>query len=151
MITSVVYNRTTMLQVSLGLLANKSKLIQHLFEYAVTCSPDEIRRFKMSAAVDCARNEVKSQISITSSNDGLIQSVIDNYDTSISSQNGLQQTHSMGNVIAQPETAKEIEEVDETRKFPRLFKSDLKDVELPDIPMNRSRLTTYNTQAPTLD
>jgi hypothetical protein len=51
MITSIVSNQTTTLQVSLGLLANKYKLIQHLSDYAVTCSPDEIRRFKISAAV----------------------------------------------------------------------------------------------------
>ena len=47
-ITSVVSNRATSLQVDLGLLANKKKLVQHFFDYRVTCSPDETRRFKIS-------------------------------------------------------------------------------------------------------
>ena len=88
----------------------------------------------MSAAVNCARNEIKPQVS-TAGNDGLIQSVIDSYDTSIVSQNGLQQTHSMANVITQPEAANEIAEIDQTGTFPRLRMSDLKDIVLPEIPM----------------
>ena len=133
-ITSVVSNRTTSLQVALGLLANKNKLIQHLFDYCITCSPDEIRRFKISAAADCAKKEVKNQIS--SKKGGLIQTVIDNYDTPISSQNGLEQTHSLATIVTQPEPINVSVERDTAETFPRLKTSDLKDVELPSIQMH---------------
>ena len=100
-ITSVVSNRTTTLQVALGLLANKQKLIQRFFDYGITCSPDEMRRFKISAAADCAKKKVSTQISTKKG--GLIQVSIDNFDTPNSSQNGLKQTHSLATIITQPE------------------------------------------------
>ena len=151
-ITSIVSNQTTTLQVALGLLANKKSFIGHPFDYGVTCSPDELRRFKVSAAVDCAKKKVSTQIS--TKRGCMIQTIIDNYDTPIASQNGLQQTHSLATVLTQPETLDEAEleleqsvmesevehetitgDEDDTKSntFPRLKKSDLKDVELPDI------------------
>lgn len=135
-ITSVVSSRATNLQISLALLANKSKLIQHFFDYGICCTPDEIRRFKISAAVDTSK---KQSNQISTSKGGLVQVVIDNYDTPISSQNGLEQTHSLATIITQPEKPGSGEEVDISKPetIPRLKKSDLKYVELPDIPMKQ--------------
>ena len=48
-VTSIVSNRATTLQVDLAILANKPQLIEHLYDYGVTCSPDEMRRFKISS------------------------------------------------------------------------------------------------------
>ena len=55
-VTSIVSNRPTTQQVYLAILANKPQLIEHLYDYDVTCSPDEMRRLKISAAASCARD-----------------------------------------------------------------------------------------------
>ena len=58
--------------------------------HCITCSYDEILRFQKSAAV--ATTEDSKLCAISSSNKGMIQTVVDNFDTDISSQNGNQLT-----------------------------------------------------------
>ena len=54
----------------------------------------------MSAAIETSKEQCNQ---ISTSKGRLIQVVIDNYDTPISSQNGLEQTHSLATIITQPE------------------------------------------------
>ena len=111
---------------------NKPQLVEHLYDYGITCSPDEMRRFKVSAAASCAKDNVASFLSAQTG--GLVQTVIDNFDTAISSQNGLKQTHSLAMLLTQPEC--QVIEDDTDELFPRLKKCDLKDVELKEIPIH---------------
>ena len=131
-VTSIVSNRATTLQIDLAILANKPQLVEHLYDYGITCSPDEMRRFKVSAAASCAKDNATSVF--TGKTGGLVQTVIDNFDTTISSQNGLKQTHSLAILLTQPES--KVTENDPSKTFPRLKKCDLKDVVLKEIPVH---------------
>ena len=86
-ITSVLSNRPTNLQIALGNLTRDSKsLINQLYQFRVTCCYDEILRFKRSAALAATRD-----IKLSGINQGslwFIQTVADNFDADISSQNG---------------------------------------------------------------
>ena len=117
---------TSMLQVSLGLLVQKKQVIDHLHEYGVTASYDEIRRFKISAPAASTKQEQSIRLK---SGCGLIQGVSDNFDATLSTQNGLKQTHSLATIITQNGTA------NEPRKhlvIPRLKKENLSTVKLRD-------------------
>ena len=71
-ITSVVNNTATELQIALGVLLGDSKeLISHLHDYRITCSYDETLHFKKSAAVSAARDLAHQSISDAKS--GLVQ------------------------------------------------------------------------------
>ena len=50
MVTSTVTTGISMLQVAIGLLLREKKIINHLHEYRISATYDEIRRFKISAA-----------------------------------------------------------------------------------------------------
>ena len=100
-ITDVITNYPTPLQVALGILLRDSKaVVNHMYDYRITCSYDELLRFKSSAAVAASADMVKQGIS--DANDGLIQVVADNFDTDISSPNGKLSTHSLAMIIIQP-------------------------------------------------
>ena len=96
MITSKVTSRVTMLQVAIGLLVHEKILIQDLYDYGVTSSYDEIRRFKISAAVSEKNRSTNFDSAL-----GLVQGSSDNFDVSLSTQNGLKQTHSLATIITQ--------------------------------------------------
>ena len=90
----MVKNLATPLQIALAVLLRDSKeLVKAFFDFGVTCSYDELLRFKKSAAFTANANMdlagLKREI------DSLIQGVGDNFDQEISSQNGKLQTHSM--------------------------------------------------------
>ena len=87
-----------MLQVALGILVQEKKLIEHLYEYRVTASYDEIRRFKISAAATLTNSDTDK---ILKPKNGLIQGVTDNFDANLCTQNGLKQTHSLATIITQ--------------------------------------------------
>ena len=56
-ITSVLRNRPTDLQIALGVLLRDYKtILGYTYDYGITCSYDEILRFKMSAAVVAAKD-----------------------------------------------------------------------------------------------
>ena len=50
-VTSMLRNHATPLQIALGVLINRKKIIKHMFDYKVTCSYDELRQYKKSSAV----------------------------------------------------------------------------------------------------
>jgi len=94
MITSTLHNHPTDLQIDLGVLVRDSKkLIELLHAFGVTCSYDEILRFKKSAAFSAAAD--MDLLGISQTDSGLIQVVADNFDVDISSQNGKLSTHSL--------------------------------------------------------
>jgi len=93
-ITNVLSNNPTNLQIALGNLIRDSKsLINQMYQFRVTCSYDEILRFKKSAAL-AATKEIQLS-GIHQGGVGLIQAVADNFDADISSQNGKMTTHSL--------------------------------------------------------
>uniref|UniRef100_UPI00358F791D uncharacterized protein isoform X1 n=1 Tax=Myxine glutinosa TaxID=7769 RepID=UPI00358F791D len=115
-ITSMVTNGPTDLQVALGVLMRDSKqLIAHMYDYRVTCSNDEVLRFKKSAAVATARD--LSQQGIIDAKEGLVQVICDNFDTDISSPNGKSSTHSLAMIITQPTTSDETDVQDTIRRL----------------------------------
>ncbi len=127
-VTSAVKNKPTDLQVSLGVLLRDSKtLLGYTYDYGITCSYDEVLRFKKSAAV-AAVKDPKLQ-GISSSGDGLIQTVIDNFDAHIYSPNGKLATHSLAMILTQPSSAAEV--CEQKRTIPRL-KHDKIRVPIPD-------------------
>ena len=116
MITSFVRNQPTDLQVALSALLNSSKsIIQTFHDYGVTCSYDEINRFKKSAAVASLRSEGHG--GMKAGGEGLVQVVVDNFDADISSQNGKSSTHALAMIITRPGQE---DETDEAMQIPRL-------------------------------
>ena len=100
-ITSLISNKVTNLQLALGNLIRDSKaLINQMYQFRVTCSYHEILRFKKSAALAATKN-IKPR-GIHQGSIGLTQAVADNFDANISSQNGKLTTHSLAMLITQP-------------------------------------------------
>ena len=50
MITTIANSRTSILQIALRLFVKERKILDYLNQYGVTCTYDELRRFKVSAA-----------------------------------------------------------------------------------------------------
>ena len=106
MITAAVHNCPTDLQVALGVLFRNSKNhLTHLYKYGVTCSYTEVQRFKRSAAVSATKTQKTH--GIANSEDGMIQVVVDNFDTDIYSPNGKLSTHSLAMIVTQPQKDEE--------------------------------------------
>ena len=102
-ITSVLRNRPIDLQIVLGVLLRDYKTIPgYTYDYGITCSYDEILRFKKSAAVVAARDP--SVHGISSAESGLVQTIVDNFDADIHSPNGKLSTHSLAMILTQPST-----------------------------------------------
>ena len=99
MITSIIAKRYTSLQISLGALLREKKFIEHFYKYGVSCSYNEIRRFKTSAVAACKDTQPIQVLS--DHTNGLEQVVAYNLDVNISSKNGLKQTHSLAMFLAQ--------------------------------------------------
>ena len=96
-ITSVVRNKATDLQVALGVILRDYKAIfGYTYDYGITYSYDEIRQFKKSAAAD------PSVHGISSAEGGLVQTAVDNFDADIHSPNGKLSTHSLAMILTQP-------------------------------------------------
>ena len=96
-ITSLLTNSFTTFQIALGVLTKESKdLVNYFHDFSVTCSYDEILRFKKSAAT------TQSSLSgISDNHTGLVQAIADNFDAAISSQNGKVSTHSLALLLTQ--------------------------------------------------
>jgi len=92
-ITNAITHNITTLQTALGVATREKYLINMLYDFRVTCSYDEVLRFKSSAARHAAQESTTH--GLFDATNGLIQTVIDNYDANISSQNGLQSTHAL--------------------------------------------------------
>ncbi len=105
-ISSILNNHPTLLQICMTLLMRDSKdLVSTMHDYGVTCTYDELLRFKKSAA--CAASLSSSLTGISDSSEGLIQFVVDNFDADISSQNGKLSTHSLAMLMTQPKSTTE--------------------------------------------
>ncbi len=133
-ITSVLSNYPTSLQVALGVLIRDSKkLVKHMHEYGVTCSYDEVLRFKKSAAIAATKNI--SLHGISDASKGLVQVVADNFDADISSQNGKLSTHSLAVLMTQAnqdDASKNMEE-----KITRIKKDDMSHPIEYEVPIER--------------
>ena len=116
--------------IDLALLVRK-KLIEHLYDYKVVCSHDEVKRFRASAAA--VENTENITLNLRNHTQGLVQAVADNFNTTISSQNGKKQTHSLALLLTQPSGDEHIEE---QLTFPKLKKTDIKNSHLPDVPIH---------------
>ena len=86
-ITGTVCSQTTDLQVALGVLLSRYKLlISELAKYSVCCSYDEVRLFRYSAAVHVAENY--NEVGFGADDNSTIKHcIIDNFDAEISSPN----------------------------------------------------------------
>ena len=126
-IASVVTNQPTPLQIAIGVLMSDHKgIIKALSKYNVTCSYDETRRFRRSAAVQAARGNLLAGMSDCSLG-GLVQIIIDNFDTEISSQNCRLQCHYMAMLATQYEAHKNHPDgKDPNSTIPRLTKQEMK-------------------------
>ena len=102
-ITSTLKSSPTGLQVALGVKMGRSKqCINLLHEFGITCTYDEVLRFKRSAAIAATKD--LSLTGLSESSSGLVQVVADNFDADIASQNGKLSTHSLAVIITQPDT-----------------------------------------------
>lgn len=70
-----------------------------MYDYRVTCSYDEVLRFKKSAAV--AASADPSMQGISDVGQGLIQVIVDNFDCDICSPDGKLSTHSLAMIVTQ--------------------------------------------------
>ncbi len=100
-ITSNVTKRPTTLQIALGVLLREKSLIECFHDLGVTCSYDEVLRFKTSAAAAAVDGNTTSR-PITDGDNGLVQAVADNFDANIS-QNGIRSTHALALLLTQPQ------------------------------------------------
>ena len=87
----------TPLHISIGVYFHKKKTITHMHDYLVSCSYDELKRFKMSSAKAKYTQLCKKCKQPTTVN-GLVQIIVDNFDASLSSPNGLVSTHDMATI-----------------------------------------------------
>jgi hypothetical protein len=131
-VTSVITNRPTSLQIALSVLVKEKSLIEQLYGFGITCSYYEMLRFKASAAAAATKD--KTLRGILDSDTSLIQAIADNFDADISSQNGLQSTHSLALLLSQlhsdGENSTEYEET-----IPRLTKLDMKTEVTTNVPI----------------
>ena len=87
MVTSVICKHAAPLQIVLGVLVHRKKLITHLSDYHVTCSYDELRRYKKLSAVaryQKLRTEESEPVTVSV----LVQHIADNFDANLLSPNG---------------------------------------------------------------
>jgi hypothetical protein len=117
MVTSVLANHPTPLQIALGVFIHRKKIINHMSDYSVTCSYDELRRYKKSYAVVRYTQLMKEQrYPVT------VKHIADNFNAEMSSPNGKVSTHSLAMIECFPET----ENTDESDSFHRISKEDMK-------------------------
>ena len=112
-VTSILKSQPTDLQVSLGVLLRDSKMILgYTYDFGITCSYDEVLRFKKSAAVAAAKDP--NLHGISDSENGLVQTIVDNFDADIHSPNGKLSTHSLAMILTQPSGILNESESDDT-------------------------------------
>ena len=129
MIKTVMTWRVSILQVALGLEVQEKRLIEHLCEYRVTASYNEVRRFRISTAFWSGQ----SPLSKSNSKAGLIRGISDNSDAHLCTQNGIQQTHALASIICQlssPDDGKMKREDIPRWKSQQLSKIQLSDIEI---------------------
>ena len=115
---------TTPLQIALAVLLRDSKeQVKSFHDFGVTCSYDELLRFKKSVAFDA---NAKMDITGLKKNEkSLIQGVGDNFDQQIFSQNGKLQTHSMALLMTNSDHDDDRNQIDKQQLIPQLLKSEM--------------------------
>jgi len=124
-ISSMVTCQPTPLQITIGVLLGDHKMfIEELYKYDVSCSYDEVRRFKRSAAVQSskANRRLAGMRDVTEGR--LVQIIIDNFDAVISSQNCRLDCHCMAMLATQRKYLNQLDGLDTT--IPRISKEDMK-------------------------
>lgn len=120
MITSAIKKHPTPLQIALGIFFHRKKTVTHMYDYLVSCSYDELLRFKRSSAVakylqQCGERQIPVQV------DTLVQIIIDNFDAELSSPNGLVSTHELA--LIETHSRVPSDTIDDT--IPRINKTDM--------------------------
>lgn len=131
-VTSVVTNTPTSLQIALGILMREKLLLEETYQFQITCSYDEVLRFKSSSAAHAVK--LANAQGIPQSNGSLIQAIADNYDCNIASQNGLKSTHGLALLLTQNKADSDATVEDET--IPLIAKEDMKKNITDDIPVH---------------
>ena len=113
-ITSLLTNSFTTLQIALGVLMRDYKdLVNHFYDFGITCSYDGIIRFKKSAAL--AATTQSSLSGISDNHTRMVQTIADNFVADISSQNEKVSTHSLALLLTQQQIkCNPQEEMDQT-------------------------------------
>ena len=125
-ITGVLTNRPTTLQITLGTILREKSLIEQCSEFGITCSYYEVLQFKKSVAHAASRE--KHLQGLMDSKVGLVQTVADNFDANIASSNGLKSTHSLALLLTQLQDFKEDGiQVSDNPTIRRLWKEELQD------------------------
>ena len=108
------------------MLVREKKIIECLHELGVTSTYDEVRRFKISAAKHASKDD-----QVLESRKGLIQGSSDNFDTDLSTQNEIKQTHSLATIISQSiNSSHDLTDYMSRDPIPRLKKEELSSVKL---------------------
>lgn len=81
------------------MFVREKHLPQSLYDFGVTCSYNEVVRFKASTAAHAESERATS--GVMDAKYGLVQAVADNFDATISSQNGLKSTHALALLFTQ--------------------------------------------------
>ena len=77
MVTKFVRKKYTPLLIDLAVIIRKKEIVEHLCEYGVVCSYDELKRFRSSVA--CDASEKINQNILKNHSEGLVQAVADNF------------------------------------------------------------------------
>ena len=136
-IASLVTNSVTTLQIDLGVVLSKHSLIEQFNDFAVACTYDELLRFKASAAAAALKNA--KMAGIVAPKDGIIQVVADNFDATISSQNGLLNTHSLAMLLTVVDSHQSGEPEDDSEMFSRLTTEEARNLAIEDTHIERYR------------
>lgn len=91
-----------------------------MHDYLVSCSYDELKRFKRSSARAkylqvCSEHRQPTRV------DGLVQVIVDNFDANLSSPNGLVSTHHMATI----ETHSSLPTEEDSTTIPRISKAEM--------------------------
>ena len=98
-VSSFVTNRSSTLLIALALSLRSKENITTGYKFGFSASYHEFRRLKMSAALDASKK--MSNTNIADASRGLIQSIIDNYDSKVFSPNGLINNHLLAQMMIQ--------------------------------------------------
>lgn len=137
-VTSLLTNSVTTLQIALGVVLGKWSLIEQFNDFAVACTYDEVLHFKASAAAAAAFKNSKLA-GMEAPKDGLIKVVADNLDANISSQIGLVNTHSLAMLLTVFDTNQIKEQECDPEMFPWLSTQETRKLPIEDIHLERYR------------
>ena len=92
-------------------MKDSKDLVNHCYDFGVTCSYDEILRLKKY--VTLAATTHSSLSGISDNHTGLVQAIADHFNANIFSQNGKVSTHSLALLLTQPQIKCDRQEMDQ--------------------------------------